>query len=128
MRRNDMSCAIHKKNDDIAKCPVCKKSMCEECADFCEKYGACPTCLKRQVQTMHISSKRGIWYSLLGLVCATIFLIMYIVDIALGKMETNFIIIGAVILAVLLPLTIFLLVYSVLRTKKTKKILENELK
>ena len=122
-----MSCAIHKKDNDVKKCPVCQKSMCEQCANFCEKYGACPNCLKRQSEMMFDTSKRGVWYAGLGLVCATVFLILYVIEICLGKIETTFIIIGTIILAVLLPLTIFLLLFSIKRIKVMKNFLSEEI-
>ncbi len=123
-----MNCYLHNEKKEVSKCNICQKPLCEDCANFCEEHGACPTCLKKQVQNMYQSSKRGIWYTITSMLCAVVFLTLYVIDLSLGKLEKSFVIIGAIILGILLPLTIFLLIHSLKKRNEYKKFLENNIK
>ena len=118
-----MSCKLHKNKPDVKKCVVCGTGLCDECAKFQDEYGACPTCLSKQAQSIYVNLKRGIKYNILSLVCSVAFLVLYIVEICLGRFSNTFIIVGAIILALLLPLSIYMFVKTILRLKEYKKFL-----
>lgn len=121
-----MACFIHEKKEDKSKCVVCGKPICDDCSKFQEEYGACPSCLEKQANLIYSSAKRGLAYNILSLICAVLFLTLYIVDICLGKMDKTFIIVGAVILALLFPLSIYMFIRTLKRIKEYKHFLNKQ--
>ena len=123
-----MSCVIHKKSDSIGKCVVCGKPLCDKCVEFQEKFGACPECLKKQAESIYRSSKRGIIYNILSLVCAVSFLIIFVIELCLGNLNQTYIIGGGVIIGLLVPISVLMFVFTLLRLKKYKNYLKNDKK
>ena len=127
-RRNSMSCFIHKDIESKSKCPICQNELCESCEKFCDEYGACPKCLNSQVVSMLENTNRGIIYSIFSLICSSLFLILYLVDLLRGTMQKNFIIIGAILVSIILPVSIILLVHTIKKKKEYKSFLnENKI-
>ena len=121
-----MNCVIHKNKESSAKCVVCGKPLCAECAEFQEKYGACPKCLKRQAEVMYQTAKRGIVYNILSLICAVAFLTIYVVELCLGNLNQTYIIGGSIIIGVLVPVSITMFVLTLLKMRKYKNFLKND--
>lgn len=120
-----MNCFVHGDKEAKSKCVVCGKPLCEDCTKFQNECGACPKCLKKQAESMYAVAKRGIMYTILSLICAVAFLIIYIVEVCLGNFDKTYIIVGAVILATLVPLSVFMFVKTILKIKKYKNYLKN---
>ena len=113
-----MNCEYHKDRESVNKCKICGKEICKECDEVQSKYSACPSCVKETVGIYYDKIKRGFKYNILIMICAVAFLAMYVVELALGKLSLTYIIIGAVCVAILIPLSIFMLLYSVNNLKK----------
>lgn len=116
-----MNCEFHDDKKAVAKCKVCGANLCEECNGYQNIHGTCPKCSKTFANKEYISLKNAFMYNILSLVCAIAFLALYIVSLCLNKLSSTFIIIGAVVLVVFLPFSIYLLVNTLLSIKRTKK-------
>ena len=119
-----MNCEYHKDREAVAKCKVCGKDLCEECDKVNQKYSACPNCAKSTLQTYHQNIKRGFLFNILSIVCSVAFLVMYVVAPALQKLNLGYIIAGAIIIAILVPASIFMLCYSLRNMKAYKEIID----
>lgn len=115
-----MNCKYHSDRDAVGKCKACGADLCAECDDFAKQNDICPSCAKMYVYRTYDGSKNGLTYNIVSLVCAVAFLALYIVSICLNKLSTNLIVMGAVIIGLLLPLSIFMLVYNITNMKKCK--------
>lgn len=116
---------MHGNKESQAKCVVCGKPLCADCSKFQDEYGACPKCLKKQAESMYAVAKRGIWYNILSLACALAFIVIYIVEVCLGNFDQTYIIVGAVLLGVLTPVSVFMFIKTLLKIKKYKDFLKN---
>ena len=123
MRRKKMNCNFHKDREAVAKCKVCGKDLCKECDEVNQKYSACPGCAKNTLQTYQQNIKRGLLFNILSIVCAFAFVAMYIVALALGKLSVAYIVVGAVLIAILVPVSVFMLCYSLKNLKAYKSII-----
>lgn len=119
-----MNCEFHKDREAVSKCKVCGKDLCEECDKVNQKYSACPGCAKNALQTYHQNIKRGFMFNILSIICSVAFVAMYIVALALQKLSLGYIIAGAVIIAILVPASIFMLCYSLKNMKAYKKVID----
>lgn len=119
-----MNCEFHKDREAVAKCKVCGKDLCEECDKVNQKYSACPSCAKTTLQTYHQNIKRGFLFNILSIICSVAFVVMYVVALALQKLSLGYIIAGAVIIAILVPASILMLLYSLKNMKAYKQIIE----
>ena len=119
-----MNCEFHKDREAVAKCKVCGKDLCEECNKVNQKYSACPSCAKSTLQTYHQNIKRGLMFNVLSIICSVAFVVMYVVALALQKLNLGYIIAGAIIIAILVPASIFMLCYSLRNMKEYKEVIE----
>ena len=112
-----MNCKFHKDMEAIDNCVICGAPLCEECKKFHDKHFGCQNCCSREVHRNYLSYKNGFKYNIITLGCAALFLVLYIVAICLNIFETKFIILGAVVLAILVPVSIYL---TIINHKKLK--------
>ena len=101
-----MNCEFHSEKQAVARCKVCGANLCEDCNAYQNIHGSCPQCSKTFASKEYISLKNGLMYNILSLVCAIAFLGLYVVSLCLNKLSTVFTIIGAVVLAIFLPISI----------------------
>ena len=111
-------CKYHNEAEAVGECAICKAKLCEECDEFASQFGRCPKCAKQTVVHLQQNLKRGLLRNVLSVVFAGLFLILFVVYLCLGQLSTTFIIIGSVVIAILLPLTIFMMVYNIKNIKK----------
>ena len=116
-----MNCEFHSQKTAVDKCKVCGANLCEECNGFQKIHGTCPKCSKVLANKEYISFKNSLMYNILSLVCAVAFLALYIVSVCLHKINTTFTIIGAIVLTIFLPLSVFMLVNTISNIKRIKK-------
>lgn len=119
-----MNCKFHKDREAVAKCKICGKDLCEECNKVNQKYLACPNCAKTTLQTYYQNIKRGLMFNVLSIICSFAFVVMYIVTLALQKLSTAYIVAGAIIIAVLVPASIFMLCYSLKNMREYKAVID----
>lgn len=119
-----MNCKFHKDREAVAKCKICGKDLCEECNKVNQKYSACPSCAKTTLQTYYQNIKRGLMFNVLSIICSFAFVVMYIVTLALQKLSTAYIVAGAIIIAVLVPASIFMLCYSLKNMREYKAVID----
>lgn len=123
-----MSCKYHSDKEAVSKCNVCGADLCKECSDYQDKYDSCPVCAKIYASTTFLTYKNNFTYNMISVVCAVTFLILYIVSLFTNKLNTLFIIIGAIAIVILLPVSIFLTANSAKKIKIYKKLVENAIK
>ena len=111
-------CKFHKENDAVGKCALCGAELCKECDDFQEQFGRCPNCARQTVAILHKKLKHGLLKNILSVVFATLFLILYVVYLCLGELSTTFIVVGAIIISILMPLTVLMMIYNIKNIKK----------
>ncbi len=116
-----MDCKYHRGKKAVGQCKLCGAKLCQKCTDFQQQYGRCPACAKDYLQYVYKNFKRGLRYNIFGVVCAVAFLALYIVCFCTNNADKQFVIFGAIVIAVLTPLSIFLLVYSCKQIKKCKQ-------
>ena len=119
-----MNCKFHSNKEGVSKCKICGAELCKDCTKFAIKFDRCPKCAQKQISYLYSRIKHGLVFNILGVVCALAFLVMYIVALCLGQLDKDFIVIGAVVLAFLLPITIIMFVYSIKNLKSYKKYLK----
>ena len=120
-----MNCNFHKDIKATTKCNFCKSDLCEECGKFQEKFGACPKCSKSLVKRLHSNLKRGLFQNFLSITFAVAFVVLYVVYVCRGS-STLFVVLGAVGIAIIVPLSIFLLFYNSKNIKKLQSYLDLE--
>ena len=113
-----MKCKYHDR-EAITRCRVCGAALCSECDAFQKTNEMCPECSKKYLNKTYKSYKTGIMYNVLSMVCAVGFLVLYLLSFA--KLLMAYKIAGGVVLAVMLPLTVFMFVKSVSGARKLKK-------
>ena len=118
-----MDCKYHRGKKAVGQCKLCGANLCQKCTDFQQQYGRCPACAKDYLQYVYKNFKRGLRYNIFGVVCAVAFLSLYIVCICTNNADKSFVIFGAIVIAVLTPLSVVLLVYSCKQLKKYKQYL-----
>ena len=123
-----MNCKYHTKRLAVSKCQVCGANLCKECADYQKKYDSCPVCAKIYASSTFLTYKNNFNYNLISVLCAITFLVLYIVSLCTNKLSMLFIIIGAIAIGLLLPVSIFLIINSARKIKIYKKLVENALK
>ena len=123
-----MGCKYHNDRESVSKCEVCGAELCKECSDYQSKYDSCPVCAKIYASSTFLTYKNNFNYNLISVLCAATFLILYIVSLCTNKLNALFIIIGAVAIGILLPVSIFLMVNSAKKIKIYKKLVENAVK
>ena len=123
-----MNCKYHTNRFAVVKCNICGAELCKECADYQKKYDCCPVCAKIYASSTFLTYKKNFNYNLISVICAATFLILYIVSLCTNKLNTLFIIIGAVAIGILLPVSIFLMISSAKKIKIYKKLVENAVK
>ena len=116
-----MNCEFHDKKQAVSKCKICGANLCEECNSYQNIHGTCPKCTKASANKEYLSLKNALMYNILSLICAIAFLGLYVVSLCLNKLSMTFTIIGAVVLVIFLPFSIYLLVNTVSNIKKIKK-------
>ena len=118
-----MSCFIHNKKQDVAKCNVCKKTLCEDCKQVQEHFGACPKCSKSRLEKTEQKYKNGLKFNIASVVCFVLFVVVFALNIFYDNATTSFVIIGAIVSVLLGGLSIFLLVRTTSKIKKLKKLI-----
>src|SRR5574344_827805 len=118
-----MNCKYHNEKESTAKCKICGAPLCPECDEVQKKYFGCPNCAKKYLTQVFQNYTRGLVYNILSVICFVAFVVLYIVDLSLKNLNTLFIVLGAVIIAVLGSLSIFLFCYTLKKIKKIKSIL-----
>lgn len=113
-----MSCKFHSQNQDEAKCKICGAPLCKQCDQFQQRYGGCPSCANNYIYHIYQNFKRGKTYNILSIVFSALFVLMYIVNLCTGPVDIAFIIIGAIVIAVLVPASIVMFVYTQKNLKK----------
>ena len=108
----------------VSECVICKAKLCKSCDDFQKQFGRCPKCAKKSVYHLHQNLKRGLIQNIISVICAVAFFSLFVVYICLGKASTTFIVVGAIIVALLCPLTIFMLIYNLKNIKRLKHFLD----
>ena len=115
-----MNCEFHKDRESVSKCKICGKELCEECDKINQKYSACPSCAKNAVARYYQNFKRGFMFNILSIICSVAFVVMYIISLVQKKLSLSYIIIGAVIIALLGSVSIVMFCYSLKKMKEYK--------
>ena len=123
-----MFCKYHSDKKAVSKCQVCGADLCDECSDYQNKYDSCPLCAKIYASKTFLTYKNNFTYNLISVVCAVTFLVLYIASLCTKKLNTMFIIIGAIEISILLPVSVYLLINSAKKIKIYKKLVENAIK
>ena len=119
-----MNCKFHSDKESVSKCKICGAELCKDCAKFADSFDRCPKCAQKEIKYFYAKIKRGLIFNIISVVSAVFFLVLYVITLCLGQMDKDFIIIGAIILTVMLPLTILMFVYSINNLKKYKNYLK----
>lgn len=116
-----MSCFIHPERDGVIKCKRCGKEMCEECYEDGQKTGICPSCnLINKVRNLQIDKSNLTTNSIIfGLFC--VFLILFVINVALDMFSLKFLIIFSVILVLFGILSCNLFFTSLKKVSKEKQ-------
>ncbi|HAJ78102.1 MAG TPA: hypothetical protein DCO89_03445 [Clostridiales bacterium] len=123
-----MNCKYHTNHEAVSKCNICGANLCKECSDYQNKYDSCPVCAKIYASSTFLTYKNNFTYNLISVICAGAFLILYILSLFTNKLSSLFIIIGAVAIGFLLPVSVVLTVINAKKLKIFKKLIENAVK
>ena len=120
-----MSCHIHNQKNDITKCKVCEKPICSECQDIQNHYDACPSCAKENLESLYRNYKRGLIANILSVLCVITFFIFYAIDVVAGQVEQALVVVGPVLGGILAVVSIALLIRTIVKIYKLKKLLND---
>lgn len=118
-----MNCKYHIDREAKHKCKICGADLCDECNEFQNKNEGCLSCAKMYAYRTYVGFKNSFLYNVISVVCAVAFLVLYIVSICLNMISTIYIVVGAIIIGLLLPISLFLLIYNASNLKKSKKLI-----
>ena len=119
-----MSCKYHSEREEVAKCNVCGAPLCNECEKFQKKFATCVKCSEHEVKNIYGKFKRGLCLNIFTILCAITFLVMFIIESVNGNLTQAFFIIGIVVVAIMIPLSVLFLVFTIINIKKYKSYLE----
>ena len=120
-----MNCKYHGEREAVAKCKVCGADLCKECNEYQRFFDSCLECANLYATETYYTYKNNFIYNLLSIICAGVFLILYIVSLAFNKLNSTLIVVGAIALSLLLPVSILLLVFSAKKIKVYKKLTQS---
>ena len=118
-----MSCHIHKNKQEISKCKVCGKPICSECQNIQNYYDACPSCSKEKLLSLQTNYKRGLFANILSVLCIALFFVFYAIDLKNGDAGQTYIILGAIFGGLLAVVSVLLLVRTIVKIVKLKRLL-----
>lgn len=119
-----MNCKYHSEVESVGKCAVCGAPLCEKCMGVQTEFSACPKCSKKYMQNVYNSYKSGLTFNILSVCCFLGFLVLYVIDL-FKSMKTLYIVLGAIVVAILGPLCVVLLIYTIKKIKRLKKLIND---
>jgi len=123
-----MNCKYHREREAVAKCKICGADLCQECNEYQRFFDSCLDCANLTATETYYTYKNNFIYNLLSIICAGVFLILYIISLALNRLNLALIIVGAIALSLLLPISILLLLFSAKKIKVYKKLTQSRVK